>query len=219
MDNGHRPRLIVFDLDGTLIDSRRDLADSANALLADYLRPPLDDELVIAMVGEGARTLVARVLEAGGATDDLDHALARFLAIYDARLLDHTRPYPGVADGLARLAGRTSLAVLTNKPQAPTDRLLTHFGWDPLFCGAIGGDTAFGRKPDPAGLQALARHADADPAETILVGDSWVDVDTARRAGARVCFAKYGFGLAPPDGLRDGEIGVDSFDALVSLIA
>jgi phosphoglycolate phosphatase len=218
MHNGNHPRLIVFDLDGTLIDSRRDLAQSANALLADYQRPPLDQALVVAMVGEGARTLVARVLAAGGVSGDLDQALARFLALYDRRLVDHTRPYPGVAAGLARLARQSVLAVLTNKPQAPTDRLLAHFGWQPFFRGVVGGDTPLGRKPDPAGLRALARLADADPSETLVVGDSWVDVDTARRAGARVCFADYGFGLAPPDGLRDGEVRVESFDALVALV-
>jgi phosphoglycolate phosphatase len=111
------------------------------------------------------------------------------------------------------------LAVLSNKPQAPTDRLLAHFGWQPFFRGVVGGDTPLGRKPDPAGLHALARLADADPSETLVVGDSWVDVDTARRAGARVWFADYGFGLAPPDGLRDGEVRVDSFETLVSLLS
>jgi phosphoglycolate phosphatase len=214
--NGYRPRLIVFDLDGTLIDSRRDLADSANALLASHGRPHLDDEVVVAMVGEGARTLVSRVMQAGGATGDVDEALDRFLDIYNRRLLDHTRPYPGVAEGLPRLAGVAALAVLTNKPQAHTDRLLAHFGWDRLLCGAIGGDTAHGRKPDPAGLRSLTRAAGVTPDETLLVGDSWVDVDTARRAGARVCFADYGFGHIPPGGLLETERRVASFPELVS---
>jgi len=216
--NGHDPRLIIFDLDGTLVDSRRDLANSANHLLADYRRPPLDDQVVIAMVGEGARTLVARVMQTGGATGDVDQALARFLDIYDGKLVDHTHLYPGVADGLARLASRLPLGVLTNKPQVHTDRLLAHFDLDRFFCGVIGGDTVLGRKPDPAGLHSLARTAGVDVAEALMVGDSWVDVDTARRAGARVCFADYGFGQAPPGGLLDGEARVGSFGALVSMI-
>ena len=216
--NGFRPRFIVFDLDGTLIDSRQDIADSANAMLASYAQAPLADEIVIRMVGEGARTLVARILQTSGVAADVDEALARFVTCYDRRLLHHTRPYPGVAAGLEQLATRGRLAVLTNKPQVSTDRLLAHFGWSRLLVGAVGGDTALGRKPDPTGFHALARRAGVEPAETLMVGDSWVDVDTARRAGARVCFARYGFGEAPAEGLRDDEPHVESFDELVTLL-
>ncbi len=213
-------RLIVFDLDGTLIDSRRDLADSANALLATFDAPPLPDAAVIAMVGEGARTLVSRVLDAGGVITDVDRALARFLALYDERLTHHTHLYPGVADTLAALAGAgVTMSVLTNKPLAPTLRLLEHFGLTSTFAEVIGGDGTLGRKPEPAGLQALMQHAATAGDETLMVGDSWVDIETARRTGTTACFAAYGFGLPPTDGLRGDEPRLEHFDALLAIVA
>jgi phosphoglycolate phosphatase len=194
--------LIVFDLDGTLVDSRRDLADSANALLSTYDADPLPDETVVRMVGEGARTLVARILAAGRVDAAIDEALARFLALYDKRLTNHTRPYEGVQELLAALSGRRALAVLTNKPQRPTERLLAHFGMQRYFRAVVGGDTVHGRKPEPAGLLSICARTQATPGETLIVGDSWVDVETARRTGAQVCFADYGFGDEPAEGLR-----------------
>jgi phosphoglycolate phosphatase len=211
-------RLIVFDLDGTLIDSRRDLAESGNALLAGFDVPPLPDEAVVAMVGEGARTLVSRILDARGVKADVDAALTRFLQLYDDRLTNHTDLYPGVRETLADLKDRAALAVLTNKPQAPTDRLLMHFGLSGWFVDVIGGDTPFGRKPDPAGLNALRRRVGAAADETLMVGDSWVDIETARRAGTRACFAGYGFGLRPQGGLLDAEPQIASFDGVLALM-
>jgi phosphoglycolate phosphatase len=212
-------RLIVFDLDGTLIDSRQDLADSANALLAAFDAPPLPDAAVVAMVGEGARTLVSRVLDAAGVTTDVDRALARFLALYDERLTHHTHLYPGVADTIAALAADgVSMSVLTNKPLAPTLRLLDHFGLAHAFTHCVGGDGPLGRKPEPGGLLALIAQASATGDTTLMVGDSWVDVETARRAGARACFAAYGFGLPPADGLRADESRIERLDALPALV-
>ena len=208
----------MFDLDGTLVDSRRDIAESANELLAALDAPPLDHDEVVRMVGEGARLLVSRVLAAGGVREDIDAAFARFSAIYDRRLADHTRPYPGVVDGLERLAERFTLAVLTNKPQHHTDRLLDALDLRRYFIQALGGDTAHGRKPDPTGLCALISAAGAVPSAALLVGDSWVDATTARRGGARFCFADYGFGAVPPAGLLPGELRIASFDALDALV-
>ena len=210
--------VLVFDLDGTLVDSRRDIAESANELLASLDAPPLDHDEVVRMVGEGARLLVSRVLAAGGVRADIDAAFARFSAIYDRRLADHTRPYPGVVDGLERLAGRFTLAVLTNKPQHHTDRLLDALDLRRYFVQALGGDTAHGRKPDPTGLSALIGAAGAVPAAALLVGDSWVDAETARRGGTRFCFAEYGFGSVPPAGLLEGELRIASFEALAGAI-
>lgn len=212
-------RLIVFDLDGTLIDSRRDLADSANALLASFDAPPLPDAAVVAMVGEGARTLVARVLDAAGVTTDVDHALTRFLDLYDARLTHHTHLYPGVVDTVQALATRgVAMGVLTNKPYRPTVSLLEHFQLAGVFREVIGGDGAHGRKPEPAGLLAMVHAAGVTPDETLMVGDSWVDVETARRAGVRAAFADYGFGLPPADGLRPDEPRIDRVDGVLSLV-
>jgi phosphoglycolate phosphatase len=210
--------VLVFDLDGTLVDSRRDIAESANELLASLGAPPLDHDEVVRMVGEGARLLVTRVLAAAGADLDLEAAYARFSAIYDRRLADHTRPYPGVVAGLERLADRFTLAVLTNKPQHHTDRLLEALDLRRYFIQALGGDTVHGRKPDPAGLTSLVAAAGAVPQGALLLGDSWVDAATARRGGTRFCFADYGFGAAPREGLLAGETRIASFDELEGVL-
>jgi phosphoglycolate phosphatase len=111
------------------------------------------------------------------------------------------------------------MAVLTNKPQHHTDRLLDALDLRRYFVQALGGDTAHGRKPDPAGLASLVGAAGAVPEGALLVGDSWVDAETARRGGTRFCFADYGFGAVPRDGLRPGEHRIASFDELHTLVA
>lgn len=188
--------LIVFDLDGTLIDSRLDLAESTNEVLASYGAAALPVDRVAGMVGEGARTLVERALAAADLDPAEPDALARFRVIYDRRLLVHTRPYDGVAEMLAQVSRLGPMAVLTNKPDAPTRRLLEAFDLARYFSRVIGGDSDLARKPDPAGLQALIKDYDATPATTWLVGDSMIDVATARRAGTRLCVVLYGFGQA-----------------------
>jgi phosphoglycolate phosphatase len=203
----HSFRLFVFDLDGTLIDSRRDLADAANALLDSCGAPPLSEERIGGMVGDGAATLVARVLDASGVERPPD-ALERFLAFYDQRLLVHTRPYPGIPAVLQALGGRAQLAVLTNKPLASTRRILVgldlarHFPADAV----VGGDGPFSRKPDPAGLRHLVTRAGIDSQAALLVGDSVIDWRTARAALVPACLARYGFGFA---GFPLHEIGAD----------
>jgi phosphoglycolate phosphatase len=189
-------RLYVFDLDGTLVDSRRDLAEAANALLELCGGRPLAEETIGQMVGEGAAALVARVFAAAG-IDAPPGALARFLTIYDRRLLKHTRPYPGIPDVLERLAARAPLAVLTNKPLAATRLILEGLGLTRYFAAdaVVGGDGPFKRKPDPAGLLNLMTRAGASPSETLLIGDTAVDWQTARQGGAAMCFARYGFGF------------------------
>lgn len=213
-------RLIAFDLDGTLINSRADIVNSANELLGRFQRPPLPSDQVAGMVGEGARLLIARVLAAAGVTAPLDEALAGFLEIYNRRLVDHTRPYPGVEDTLRALAAAgCRLAVLTNKPRDPAVRILRHFGLMDLFVAVIGGDGDLPRKPDPGNLLALCEQTGIDAAESLIVGDSWVDVETARNAGAGVCFVTWGFGQFPANGLRDGEWRIDHPEALLEIIA
>ncbi len=192
-------RHFVFDLDGTLIDSRQDLADAANAMLATYGAPALPVDAVVAMVGEGATVLVTRALARAGLTANPDQALPRFLAAYDERLTATTRLYPGVAETLARVHRDARVSVLTNKPQAATDAILAALGVAPFVDEAIGGDTAHGRKPSPAALLALVARADIPAAETLLVGDSWVDVATASAAGIDACLVAYGFGYPAVD--------------------
>ena len=189
--------LVVFDLDGTLVDSRQDLADSTNAMLQSLGAPPLHLDRVVMMVGEGARILVQRALQAAGLPSDgdqLDAALSRFHECYRSRLLATTRPYPGISEMLGEVAPLASLAMLTNKPLASTRQLVDAFGWSTHFVQVIGGDGAVPRKPDPKGLQQLMAMADAGPESTLLVGDSMVDVETARNAGVAMCVVRYGFG-------------------------
>lgn len=192
-------RHFVFDLDGTLIDSRQDLADAANAMLAAWGAPPLPTDAVTAMVGEGARTLVARALAAAGLDVDADQALPVFLDAYDARLVATTVPYPGVPEILARLHDVARVSVLTNKPQRHTDRVLEALGLARFVHAAVGGDTAHGRKPAPEGLAALVAASDVRPGATLMVGDSWVDVATAAAGGIDACLVAYGFGYAAVD--------------------
>jgi phosphoglycolate phosphatase len=215
------PALIVFDLDGTLIDSRRDLADSANELIGRYAGPALPIDQVTGMVGEGARMLIARAFAAAGLDASPDEALPAFLEIYGRRLFDHTRPYQGVEDMLRAAAAVAPLAVLTNKPQQPADRLIAHFGFDRFVGRVVGGDAGFPRKPAPDSLLALASEAGAEAARTLLVGDSWIDHETAERAGALVCLARYGFGWArfDPARLRGDEWIIDAPRDLAPLIS
>jgi phosphoglycolate phosphatase len=197
--------LVVFDLDGTLIDSRRDLAESANDVLTSYGAVPLDLDRIGAMIGEGAKVLMERALAAAGLDPDTPDALGRFLAAYDRRLLGHTRPYDGIEDALRRAARGAQLAVLTNKPAGPTRRLLEAFGLGTLFPFVVGGDSAFPRKPDPASLRFLMTTAGATVTDTLFVGDSMTDVLTARAAGVPICVAWYGYGRLRGPMPLDGE--------------
>lgn len=210
--------LIVFDLDGTLVDSRRDLADSVNALLEDLGSAPLSEELIGTMVGDGARQLVDRAIAASGVTEPPRDALERFLDHYDRRLLVHTRPYHGVEGMLAALESRgIKRAVLTNKPQPAAERVLDGLQLARWFdAGIAGAEALYPRKPDPGGLLALARDAGAAMGQVLLVGDGAQDVETARRAGVRMCVARYGFGFATAAPLLDGtELILDAPAALL----
>jgi phosphoglycolate phosphatase len=215
--------LVVFDLDGTLVDSREDLAASVNDVLAAIGSAPLAMADVIQMVGDGARTLVERALARAGASADavdIDDALARFHRCYADRLLNTTRPYPGIDEVLAHLRPRCSLAVLTNKPIAPTRRILGAWQWSEVFGRVIGGDEVWGRKPDPAGLRDLMDWAGTPPGETMLVGDSMVDIETARAVGATACVARWGFGHARGDlVLRGDELLAESPADVIRLLA
>jgi phosphoglycolate phosphatase len=212
--------LIAFDLDGTLIDSRRDLTDAVNALLVEHGAAALPEAQVGAMIGDGAATLVARAFEASGLAKP-PHALERFLAIYDEHLTDYTRPYDGVARVLASLAGRTALGLVTNKPLASTRTILERldlaqwFPADRIFCG----DGPLPRKPDPASLEQLMERCRIDASRTMFVGDSLIDWRTARAASTSICMARYGFGFHtfPADMLTASDFVIDAADGLLRL--
>jgi phosphoglycolate phosphatase len=189
-------RLFVFDLDGTLVDSRRDIADAANVLLESCGAAPIPEARIGAMVGEGAAMLVARAFKASGVERPAD-ALERYLAFYEERLLNHTRPYDGIPAVLDSLTRRGALAVLTNKPIASTRRILDGLDLARFFPpkAVLGGDGPFARKPDPAALLHLAAAAGAGAVTTLMVGDSAIDWRTARAASTGICLARYGFGF------------------------
>ena len=213
--------LVVFDLDGTLVDSRRDLADSVNDLIRERGRGPLAEAAVGRMVGDGASMLVARAFDAVRLPPD-PGALGRFLDIYNARLLEHTVPYPGIVDLLGELGKRATLAVLTNKPIAATRTVLAGLALSGFFApGKVrGGDGPNPCKPDPSGLLQLASEAGVAPADVVMVGDSVVDWLTARAAGTRICMVSWGFGFEvfPQAELRPDEHVIASPAELLTLV-
>lgn len=191
--------VITFDLDGTLIDSSRDLAEAVSELVQGHGAPPLDVATVVAMVGDGAPMLVRRALERSGLDPATPGALPRFLETYDRRLMDHTVAYEGMHEVLSMLAHVGPLAVLTNKPLAPSLAILEALGLRGFFSAVLGGDGPHARKPHPDGLLALARLRSAEPlgsapGSAILIGDSPADAQTAAAAGCPFVFARYGFG-------------------------
>ena len=203
---------MVFDLDGTLIDSQQDLADAANALILELGGKPFPVATIASMVGDGAAMLVRRALASAGVrVQSAHHALNRFLALYDERLLSSTHLYAGIAETIERLLEEAQLAVLTNKPLAPTRTILEGLGVMHKFRWVLGGDGPYPRKPDPAGLQHLMTQAQSSPARSVMVGDSGADLATARAAGTKVCLARYGFGYRiPPADLVGDELVADS---------
>ena len=195
-------RLVVFDLDGTLVDSAGDIASSVNAALQRLApaSPPVPVDRVLAFVGEGARVLIERVLRHQRLELAPDAVLPVYLECYRERLLDTTRLYPGIAEALAQLAAADrTLAVLTNKPGDLSRTILGGLGVASRFARIWGAGDTPARKPDPAGLVALLGELQATAAETWLVGDSPTDVKTARAAGVRAAGVLWGFDSA---GLR-----------------
>lgn len=191
-------KLLVFDLDGTLADTRHDLAASVNAALARVGRTPLPIETVVAFVGDGARNLITRSLMAAGdgrpEAEEIDATLEAFLAHYQDHCLGATRAYPGVDEALTRLSGYRK-AVLTNKPGTPARKVLEGLGLARHFSHVFGGDNPYGQKPDPAALRKLMEMESAQPGETAMIGDGVQDLRAARRASAR--FLGFLSGMAP----------------------
>ncbi len=197
-------RLLVFDLDGTLIDSKRDLVESVNAALGAFKLPAQAPERIASYIGDGAGMLVARALEADGADPRLQPAvLEAFLAYYREHLLDHTLPYPGVAAALEELAASpVKMAVLTNKPVRASREICAGLGLSRFFFEVYGGNSFSTKKPDPEGLLKLMAEAGARPEETVMIGDSDVDVRTAQAAGAWALGCRYGLS---PHGIAEME--------------
>lgn len=210
--------LLVFDLDGTLIDSKLDLALSVNATRAQLGMPPLADEIVFSYVGSGAPVLIRRAIGEQAPDQQLQRSLAFFLSYYREHMLDNTRLYPGAREALDRMRGAgRQLAVLTNKPVRFSRELLRGLGIGEHFRVIYGGNSFETKKPHPEGLRKVMSEVAVTPDRTLVVGDSGVDVRTARNAGAWSCGVTYGFqpetfSEDPPDFL------VDSLPELASLV-
>src|SRR5271154_462133 len=205
----HRIRLLVFDLDGTLIDSRLDLIHSVNAMLRHLGRPELEGDVIASYVGDGAPALVRRAL---GNTDDealLRRALEYFLGYYRLHKLDHTTVYAGIPDVLAGLVQPLNgvhrlMAVLSNKPVNPSRDIVQALGLGDFFVRVYGGNSFATKKPDPLGAQTILLETGVAASETLMIGDSSIDVLTGRNAGMWTCGVTYGFAPhslqeVPPD--------------------
>ena len=210
----HAIQLVIFDLDGTLIDSRLDLVHSVNAALRHIGRPELRDEVIASYVGDGAPILIQRAL--GG--EQVDEALIRkglefFLSYYRAHKLDHTTVYPGIAEALASIQNFANgtprkMAVLTNKPVVPSRAIVDALGLGRFFSQVYGGNSFPTKKPDPEGARKLLEEHGVEPQQAAIVGDSHVDIDTGRNAGMATVGVTYGFAPhtlenGPPDVLVD----------------
>jgi phosphoglycolate phosphatase len=210
-------RAILFDLDGTLIDSVPDLCASVNELLAEVGRRALTVPEVEQMIGEGAGMLVKRALLRTGRAERWRSLTGRFIEIYDARSATLTRPYPGAEAAMSALAVGHRLALCTNKPEQPTLRLLDHLGWTDRFEIIVGGDTLPERKPHPLPLLHIIERLQLQPAEVIMVGDSPADAGAAAAAGVDFVAVSWGYSRVPVAELPSIAV-VDSMEALTATI-
>jgi phosphoglycolate phosphatase len=196
-------RALIFDLDGTLVDSKLDLALAVNAALEEMGRSPLPHEQILGYIGQGAPSLIARALGHGTSEEECRRGLEFFIEYYSVHKLDNTVPYPGVRETLDALSGMP-MAVLSNKPVGASRSILQGLGLADHFRIIYGGNSFERKKPDPMGIEIILREFGAAPSQVMVVGDSEIDVQTARNAGAWICGVTYGFGshrLAefPPD--------------------
>jgi phosphoglycolate phosphatase len=193
--------LFIFDLDGTLIDSSRDLAIAMNATRVHVGLPEIDPASIFSFVGNGAAVLVRRALGPDASEDLVAEALAFFLKFYRAHALEHTQVYPGIRETVEQLHAREHpLAVLTNKPARISSDILEAIGLAKYFVQVYGGDSLPAKKPNPIGIQRLLEGTGTAAHEALMIGDSSVDVQTARNAGVAACGVLWGF---QPDSLRE----------------
>jgi phosphoglycolate phosphatase len=201
-------KLLIFDLDGTLIDSRLDLIHSVNAMLKHFGRHELPGDVIASYVGDGAPMLVRRAL--GDPRDEslVKEGLEHFLGYYRIHKLDHTHVYPGIKEMLITICNSNTIprpmAVLSNKPVIPSKQIIEALGLAEFFIHVYGGNSFSTKKPDPKGAQTLLRETKTPPEQTLMIGDSSVDVLTGRNAALWTCGVTYGFAPhtlceAPPD--------------------
>ncbi|MGI4880656.1 MAG: phosphoglycolate phosphatase [Janthinobacterium lividum] len=211
------PGTVVFDLDGTLVDTSPDLTAALNHVLVELGRPEIPAATVRSLVGHGALAMIERglALSGGGSPADIDRAMPAFLDFYERNICVGSRPYPGVVAALDALAAAgTTLAICTNKPVALSRELVAVLGWTERFAANVGGDSLPVRKPDPAHVLATIAAAGGTRADTIFVGDSIVDVTAAKTAGIPVVAVSFGFADRPVNELGADAV-IDHYDALL----
>jgi len=209
-------RALIFDLDGTLIDSKQDLIHSVNAMLRELGRGELAEETISGYIGHGAPQLVARALGEGCTEEERQRALDFFLRYYETHKMDTTCAYPGVAETLEKLASMP-MAVLTNKPVRISVRILAAMGLAKYFRAIYGGNSFETKKPDPLGARTILRELGTEPREALLIGDSEVDVQTARNAGMLAAAVNYGFGVHDRSAFP-ADIYLDRIEDLATLL-
>src|SRR6266436_1887563 len=209
-------RALIFDLDGTIIDSQRDLIRSVHAMLEEMGREQLHEDTISGYIGHGAPQLVGQALGNGATEAERQRALKYFLAYYEDHKMDSTCAYPGVPEALAHLAA-FPMAILTNKPVRISVRILDGLGLTKYFRAIYGGNSFETKKPDPLGALTILRDLGAAPAEAMLIGDSEVDVQTARNAGTFAAAVNYGFGVHDR-AAHPADIYLDRLTDLVPLL-
>ena len=209
-------KALIFDLDGTLIDSKRDLVLSVNATLREMQRAELPEDLVASYVGSGAPVLISRALGGTEEPEELQRALKFFLAHYEEHKLDFTKAYPGVSEALEELRG-VPMAVLTNKPVNISVRILEGLGLAGFFRAIYGGNSFATKKPDPLGANTVLSELGITGTQAAMVGDSEVDVQTARNAGMISAIVNFGFGRHDRE-RYPADIYIDGMEELVPLV-
>jgi phosphoglycolate phosphatase len=218
-------KLLIFDLDGTLIDSALDLGLSINLMLKKFHKEPFDEEQIHHWVGNGALMLVQRSLSASREIDPtldptiVEEALECFLDIYQENLARATVPYEGVIDTLQQLKQRGyTLALVTNKPYRFVDPLLERLGLDNLFEMILGGDSLSKKKPDPMPLLHVANAFETLPSQTLMVGDSKNDILASHRANMECVGVTYGYNYGEDIDTYNPTVTIDSFSELLKYL-
>ncbi len=210
--------LVIFDLDGTLIDSKLDLAHAVNASRKHMGLPPIENETVYSYVGNGAPILMRRAMGPAASDEQVEESLRFFLAYYRDHMLEYTRLYPGVKVALDQLlAAKIPMAILTNKPVRISEAIVAGLGLEKHFFQIYGGNSFEQKKPDPVGINSLIQESGAKRTATLMVGDSSVDMQTARNASTLACGVTFGF---QPESLREvvPDFLIDKMEELVPIV-